>query len=143
MVFRKYFTAFVLGIVFFAIPDYSKLQSPIIRFSLLILAPLLSWFAVGFIWKYFSITNRTEIVLNKVLSGLISFAFLVLAILECFKTTHFENTETIRTSNGLEDVGDYISVPGPNVSFIILFLIFSFLFFWFGVVKYKMQNQSK
>lgn len=135
MSFRKYFTCFILVLVFFSISSFGKFDHPVVRITLLIFVPLLTWFLIGFISKFVKVSLKAEVLLNKILSGIISFIFLVLAVSEYFKTSHIATTKTIRTNQGLEDVGDYISITGPNFGSIILCLVFSYLFFWFGVIN--------
>lgn len=76
------------------------------------------------------------------LSGIISVGLFILAILEATSTTHFGNTQTIRTRDGYEDVGDYIELSGPDYGNVIVIVIIAMLFLWIGVVKYNSKTSN-
>src|SRR5690606_15507097 len=107
----------------------------LIRTSYLILIPFIVWLLLGWIWNRWQPTDKLEVTLNRILSGTISIGLFIFAIIEATSTTHIGNTQTIRTRDGYEDVGDYIELPGPDYGNVFVILIIAILVLWFGQLK--------
>ena len=136
MTFRNYLTGTILVILLIWGPiDHSWPAWLIIRTSYLILIPLIVWLLFGWIWNRWQPTYNFENTLNRVLSGIISGGLFTLAILQATSTTHIGNTQTIRTRDGYEDVGDYIVLPGPDYGNVFVIVIIAIFVLWFGVLK--------
>ncbi len=90
---------------------------------------------MGWIWNEFKPTAKLEDILNRILSVTISVGLFILAILEANSTTHIGNTQTIRTRDGYEDVGDYIELPGPDYVNVFVIVTIAIIFLWLGVMK--------
>lgn len=136
MTFKNYITGTIFVILLIWEPiDHSWPVWLLIRTSYLILMPLILWLLLSWIWNHWQPTDKLESTLNRILSGTISIGLIILAILEATSTTHIGNTQTIRTRDGYEDVGDYIQLPGPDYGNVFVIVLIAILFLWFGVLK--------
>lgn len=143
MTFRNYITGTIFIIILIWGPiDHSWNNWLLIRTSYLILIPLVVWLLLRWIWNHWQPTDKLETILNRILSATISVGLLILAILEATSTTHIDNTQTIRTRDGYEDVGDYIELPGPDYRNVFVIVIIAILFLWFGVLKYNSKSSN-
>ncbi len=136
MTFRNYITGTIFVILLIWGPiDHSWPLWLLVRTSYLILIPLIVWLILSWIWNHWQPSEKLEVTLNRILSGTISVGLFTLAILEATSTTHIGNTQTIRTRDGYEDVGDYIELPGPDYGNVFVIVIIAILVLWFGVLK--------
>ena len=143
MRFRNYLTGTIFAILLLWGPiDHSWPAWLAVRTGYLILIPLLVWFLLGWTWNHLKPTNKFEIKLERILSGLICIALFTLAIIEATSKTHIGNTQTIRTRDGLEDVGDDIVLPGPDYRNVFVIVIIALLVLWFGVLKKKAKTSD-
>lgn len=135
MSFRNYLTWTFFAILFFWGPIH-PLGTPDLwpRISYLIILPLIAWLLIAWVWNKWTPSKRFEIILNRILSGMICIILISLAIGDLTAKNHFENTQTIRTRDGYEDVGDYIAIPGPDYGSALITTLISFVVFWFGVL---------
>lgn len=136
MTFRNYIT----GTIFLALLIWGPIDDSwpswlLIRISYLILIPLVVWLLFGWIWNRWQPDNNLETTLSRILSGVISAGLFILAIREAISSSHIGNTQTIRTRDGYEDIGDYIELPGPAYGNAFIILIVAMLVLWFGVLK--------
>jgi hypothetical protein len=136
MMFKKYLTGTILALLLIWGPvDHSWPNLLFVRIGYLIALPLIIYLLIGWIWKLCQPSDKIEDALNRILSVIICAGLFVLAFLEATSTTHFVNTETIRTRDGYEDVGDYIAVPGPDYANAIIIALVGVMFFWLGVLR--------
>jgi len=143
MTFKNYITGTIFVILLIWGPINHSLPAwLLIRTSYLILAPLIVWLLLGWIWNHWQLTDKLEATLKRILSGTISVGIFILAILEATSTTHIGNTQTIRTRDGYEDVGDYIELPGPDYGNVFVFVIIAILVLWFGVLKKDFKGSN-
>ena len=105
----------------------------LIRIGYLILIPLLMWFLLKLVWKFWNPNIELEDRIERALYSATSGVLIVLAIIEANAKTHIENTLSIQTRDGIEDVGDYITQQGVNWSAVIVLLIFAGIAFWFSI----------
>lgn len=143
MAFRNYLAVtifFVLGI--WGPIDDTWTAWLAIRIGYLILVPLIVWLLLGWIWKKWQPIDKTEISLIRILSGINSIVLFSIAILEATSKTHIGNTQYIQTRDGIEAVGDYILLPGPDWGGVLIALLFAVLFLWFGVIKLKITTNK-
>lgn len=106
------------------------------------LVPLTVYLLLGWIWNSWQPNDIIESLLNRILSGIISIALFVLAILEATSTTHIGNTQTIRTRDGYEDLGDSILLPGPDYLNVFILMLFAGLVLWHGVLKRGIKSNG-
>ena len=60
--------------------------------------------------------------LERALAGATAGALLILAIFEAMAVTHVGNTLWVRTRDGMEAVGDDITLPGPDWHVVIMLI---------------------
>jgi hypothetical protein len=136
MTFRDYFTGTVFVLLLLCGPiNHSWPSWFAIRISYLMLIPLVIWLIIGWIWNYWQPEVKTEIVLKRLLSGIIVISLLTLAYFLGVSKTHIGNTQWIQTRDGWEDVGDDIVLQGPDWGSVIIIIIIALLFLWFGVFR--------
>lgn len=136
MNFKSYLTGTVFWVLLIWGPiDHESSYGLAIRLLYLIIIPLIIWMLLNLIWHRWEPNIKSEIILERILSGLICITVLVLAYLEAISKTHIGNTEQIRTRDGLEDVGEDVVLHGANWGNVFLLIIFALLILWFGVLK--------
>jgi hypothetical protein len=87
------------------------------------------------IWKVWQPDAKTEDRLERVLAGATGGMLLMLAVFRALADTHVGNTEYVRTDGGLEGIGDYVVLPGPDWGTVLLYVFFSGFAFWFSMSK--------
>ena len=133
---RKY----LVGVMVFALLvwgpiDYSWPSWLAIRIAYLIAIPLAIWFLLAWIWRVWQPDAASENRLKRVLAGATAGALLVLAIFEAMADTHVDNTKWVRTYDGMEAVGDWIILPGPDWVTVVILLAASGFSFWISISK--------
>ncbi len=132
--FRNYLTAAVVFLLLlYGQVDSTKSFYILIRLSYVILIPLFIWFLIGWVWKKFNLTEHLDQILARILFCVFGCAMTVLAIFEFNAKTHIGNTQTVRTYDGYEDVGEDIILTGPDYRTILLYLVAAGFFFWIGI----------
>jgi hypothetical protein len=106
-----------------------------IRIGYLIVVPTMVWLLLRCLWNYWQPNSKTEIVLERILSGLICVTLFTLAFLEATSKMHIDNTKWIQTRDGMEAIGDDIVVKGPDWGNALIIVIIALLVLWFGVLK--------
>jgi hypothetical protein len=142
MNFRNYLagTIFVILLIWGPIDDSWPVWLAI-RIGYLILIPLLVWLLVSWVWSYWQPNDKVEITLERILSGLICIALFTLSILKATSKTHIENTQWVRSRDGVEAVGDDFVAPGPDYGTIFILVVIALFVLWYGVLK-KGANSS-
>jgi hypothetical protein len=136
MNFKSYLTGTIFWILLIWGPiDHSKPFGLGIRAGYLILVPLIIWLLLNWIWNHWQPNIKSEIILERILSGIICIALFVFAYFEAISNTHIENTQQIQTRDGIEDVGEYVTLQGANSGNVFLLIIIALLVLWFGVLK--------
>jgi len=113
--------------------DHSSPFGLVIRIGYLIIIPLVTWFLLGLIWRAWNPNGETEERLKRILNGITSGAFIVMAILSAYSDSHLGNTHVVRSLDGYEDVGDYILLPGPDWWMVIVYTVLAGIFFWSSI----------
>lgn len=131
---------YLVGVVFFVLLiwgpiDHSWPAWLAIRTGYLIAIPLATWFLLAWIWRVWQPDAASEKRLVRVLAGATAGALLVLAIFEAMAYYHFDNTKWVRTYDGMEAVGDWITLPGPNWGRVVMLLAASGFSFWLSISK--------
>ncbi len=141
MFFRKYFvTAIFVTLLIWGPIDDTWPAWFAIRLGYLVLIPTIVWFILNWIWDKWNPDTRTEDILERALSLVITIFLIVMAIFEIQAKTHLENDNWIRTREGMEAVGDEILVKGPDYGNALIFLLIGIGVFWFGVLKKKIKS---
>jgi hypothetical protein len=141
MFFRKYFVIAIMVILLIWGPIDDKWTAWFaIRLGYLVLIPTIVWFLLNWIWDKWNPNTRTEDILERALSLVITIFLLVMAIFEIQAKTHLENDHWIRTREGMEAVGDDILVKGPDYGHIFILVVIAICVFWFGVLKKKFKS---
>lgn len=120
--------------------DHSWPSWLFIRISYLILAPIVVWFFLKWIWNMWQPNNETEDRFERALAGATSGVLFVLAILELISDTHLGNTVWAQTREGREAVGEDIILRGPSWGTVIILFILSALTFWYSISKREEKN---
>ena len=133
---RKY----LVGLLVFALLvwgpiDYSWPAWLAIRTGYLIAIPLATWFLLAWIWRVWQPAAASENRLKRILAGATSAALLVLAIFEAMADTHVDNTKWVRNYDGMEPVGDWITLPGPDWLAVVMLLAASGFSLWISISK--------
>ena len=115
--------------------DHSWPAWLLIRTGYLIVIPVIIWFLLRWIWKYWQPIAESEDRLERALAGATSGVFFVLTIIKATASAYVGNTMTIQTLEGMEDVGDYILLPGPDWGGAIIFFLFAAFAFWYSIAK--------
>ena len=113
-----------------------------IRIGYLVLIPLVVWLILMWIWNYWQPEREIEIILERILSGIIFVALSALAVFEAISKSHIGNTQVVVTRDGTEEVGDDIVLQGPDWRSVFVIVIVAILVFWFGVLR-KGDKSSK
>ncbi|MFZ1520058.1 MAG: hypothetical protein WAU11_14870 [Ignavibacteriaceae bacterium] len=110
------------------------------RIASLILVPFLMWFILKLLWQSWKPSIETEDRIERTLAGVTSGALFVLAIIEATTKSHVENSLSIQTRDGFEDVGDYIIQQGANWGGAIVLIILALFAFWFSISKRELKH---
>jgi hypothetical protein len=136
MNFKSYLSGTIFWILLIWGPiDHSNQFGLAIRIGYLILIPLIIWLLLNWVWNRWQPNIKSEIILERILSAIIGIALFVFAYFEAISTTHIGNTQQIQTRDGMEDVGEYVTIQGANWGNVFLLIIAALLVFWFGVLK--------
>lgn len=143
MTFRKYL-AWTIAVALLLYGQYIIPHSwPLwLVISCMILTPIAIWFLVGWRWRYLKPSKNTEILLNRILSGIICIVLYTQAVLYATSKTHIENTQWVQTRDGREAVGDDIVVEGPAWGNALLSVSVAFCFLWYGVLRKPVKNED-
>ena len=111
-----------------------------IRICYLIVIPLAIWFLLAWIWRVWQPDTETEDRLLRSLAGATAGVLLIFAILEAMAETHVDNTQWVRTLDGMEAVGEDIVLPGPDWVVVIMLAAASVFSFWLSISKPKSKE---
>lgn len=133
---RKYLVVvLVVALLIWGPIDHSWPVWLAIRIGYLIVIPLAAWFLLGWIWKVWQPDAASENRLKRALAGVTAGVLLILAIFKAMSDTHVGNTMWVRTSDGMEAVGDDIILPGPDWQAVVLLIVASGFSFWLSTTK--------
>lgn len=141
MFFRRCFVAitFVLLLIWGPI-NYSWPGWLFIRIGYLILIPLIAWFLLYWLWKWWQPSEKLENVIDRILSGFVCIALSIFAFMEASSKSHIGNTKWVQTSDGMEAVGDDIILPGPDRETVLVIILIAIFVFLFGVLKIQLKE---
>jgi len=109
----------------------------------LALLPTLAWFALKLIWNKCQPDEAVEDRIERAVASAIAGALLLSSVREMKATSHLECTQVIQTRDGQECVGDYVRVPGPDGTRVILYLGVSAIAAWFGIRTPEKNQDDK
>lgn len=136
MNFKSYLTGIIFWVLLIWGPvDHSRPFGLAIRAGYLIIIPIIVWLVLSWAWNRWQPNIKSEIILERILSGLICIALFIFAFFEAISNTHLGNTQQIQTRDGMEDVGEYVTLQGANWGNVFLFVIAALFVLWFGVLK--------
>ena len=72
-------------------------------------------FGLKYFWRVWKPDGSAEDRLSRAVAGAIAGALFLGAVLATQDKAHQECTQTVRTNDGTECVGDYVTVPGPDI----------------------------
>lgn len=138
MNFREYLVATIFFILLIFGPiDHSSKYGMAIRSLSIVLAPIISFIILNYIWKRTEPNEKIEILLSRVLSVLISIFLFIIA----FRiATHKQNSKNIAVAN--TNVNNQIFIENLNYKNASLVVFFALIFLWLGVLKLK-SNKEK
>lgn len=107
----------------------------LIRSTYLIAIPLTVWLLLKVFQKYRSVRRDVNGNLTSTLLGLLSGLFIALAYSDLTSEYHTVCDHYIRTRDGRECVGDYVTVAGPDRGSAFFWTLIGGAAFWFGVIR--------
>lgn len=127
--------AFVL-LLFWSDPSSSMgVPGWVIRLLLIVVLSAGAWFVLKYVWLNWQPDEAAEDRLSRAVFGAIAGALLVGAALAIRADAHSECTERIRTRDGSECVGIYVSVPGPDLAWVFMLVFGAALAFWVSLKR--------
>jgi hypothetical protein len=119
------------GLLIFGPLDYDW---PVwVRYASLVLLPAASWVVLVAFWRWWRPSREEELRFARgalgVLAGLLFFG----SYLAARETSHLECTESVRTRDGEDCVGDYVPAPGPDTFKVFLYAGLGAATFWYSV----------
>ena len=131
---------FFILLMFGPIGDYK--YSLLVRLLYVFVIPyFISWFTPWLLNKL-NVSEKAMIVLYRILLTSIGILFVYITIDTSQQTTHWENTKTIMTRDGYENVGDDVEVRGVNWIHVFISSIIALTFLWAGFLKYIKINSD-
>lgn len=112
------------------------LYGMVIRTVYLIVLPALLWFGLRYFgskWEADELANER---LTRGIAGILAGALFVGAYLSFNAAYHSECTQTVRSRDEYECVGDYVRVPGGDRSGAFILAMFGILATWYAVAKH-------
>lgn len=136
MNFRIYLAGTIFWVLLIWGPvDHSKPFGLAIRAGCLILIPVIVWLLLSWAWLRWEPSNKLEIILERILSGIICIILFVLAFFEAIAKTHQGNTQQIQTRYEMEDVGEYVELQGTDWGNVLFLVVIALFVLWYGVLK--------
>jgi hypothetical protein len=103
-----------------------------IRTSYLVLIPCVLALLLKYLWRRWQPDFEAEDRLKRTVAGAVGGALFVGAVAATQATEHFECTQTARTRDGYECVGDYVPVPGPDWQQAVFLVAIGTFAIWMG-----------
>jgi uncharacterized membrane protein YfcA len=143
MAFRNYLVGTIFAVLLIWGPiDHTWPAWLAIRIGYLILIPLVVGLLLGWVWNHWPPSEKLEDILKRILSSVVAVALLLIAIYYATSDSHLDNTQWIRTRDGMEAVGDDVVVPGPDWGMAFIFFFLASLIFWYMVVKKNSKRSN-
>lgn len=124
MNFRIYLAGTIFWVLLIWGPvDHLKPFGLAIRAGYLIFIPLIVWLLLSWARFRWEPNNKLEIILERILSGIICITLFVFAFFEAISKTHLGNTQQIQTRYEIEDVGEYVELQGADWGNVLLLVV--------------------
>ncbi len=107
----------------------------VVRFAYLLMLPTLLWLGLSYFGRKWKVDQESNDRLTRAVAGIIAGVFFVGAYFAFTAKYHQECTQTVRTSDGTECVGDYMGVKGPDIAEAVLLITFGAVATWYAVSK--------
>ena len=104
--------------------------------------PALSYVILKKIWEKWELSEKLDEAFSKILSGIITIHFIYELYIEINRKAHYANTEYVRTRDGYEAVGEWVSVKGPSLQNILIFSVLIIFFIWAGILRKHIKNKE-
>jgi hypothetical protein len=121
-------------------PDPDSMGIPfvigvVIRVLYLFVVPLVAWFLLYYAWQKWQPDKATEDRLARGVAAAIAGALFVAIVLILQAEFHEECTDAVRTGDGpgKECVGDYVTVPGPDLFMAFMAALGGIGFLWWSL----------
>jgi hypothetical protein len=108
-----------------------------VRMAYLIVSPILLWFGLGYFGKKWKADHLANDRLKRAIFAMLAGGLFVGTYLAYTSKYHSECTQTVRTRDGYECVGDYVSVSGSDKVGALVQACFGIMFAWHAVVESK------
>jgi hypothetical protein len=102
---------------------------------ILIIIPIIILLILQHFGKKWNIDAITNDRLNRTLLALVASALFFAAYISYTANHHIECDQYIRTRDGDECVGDYVTVEGPNTTTALIEGLFAGMALWYSIVK--------
>ncbi|OGE31538.1 hypothetical protein A3C59_05335 [Candidatus Daviesbacteria bacterium RIFCSPHIGHO2_02_FULL_36_13] len=114
----------------------------VVRIIYLVALPTVLWFSLGYFGKNWKADNQSNNRLARGIAGIIAGALFVGAYLSFAASYHTECTQSVRTRDGSECVGDYVSVPGRDISGTFIYVTLGAVATWYAISKHNDNDTS-
>jgi len=134
---------FLVGLVFALLLIFGPVEpyGMIIRSIYLIIIPISVYFFLKYFGKKWTMDKISNDYLNRTIVACIAGALLVGAYLSMTANYHTECDQYVRTRDGGECVGDYITVKGSDKSAAFMQVIFAGFAIWYASAKRKESDE--
>ncbi len=101
--------------------------------ALLIIGPVAAWLLLIFVWKQWRPDFAAEDRFGRAVAGVTAGVLLVASGLATQEQTHEVCTQSVRTRDGTECVGDYVEEPGADYFQVLVLVSLAATAFWLSV----------
>lgn len=112
-----------------------------IRIAYLIISPSIVYFSVRALESKVLWSENIETILIRFLNLILGLGLLIAAGMAATADSHMRSAEYVPTADGVEAVGDYTIIMGPDWGIVFVNGLFSFIFLYFGVFGYHKIKQ--
>lgn len=116
-------------------PSYLGVPSWVIHLISTALVLIVAWGALKYVWRKWMPDGADEARLASTVAGALAGALFFGAVLALQADSHEECTREIRTRDGTECVGDYVTVSGPDLGAAFLLAFGGALALWYSFRK--------
>lgn len=128
----------LVGLLFVVLLIWAPVEpyGMVVRVAYLIALPALLWLGLRYFGSKWDGDEMANNRLARGIAGIIAGAFFVGAYLSFTAPYHTECTQSVRTNDGSECVGDYVTVKGRDLSGAFISLGLGALATWYAISKH-------